>query len=97
MAGDIDQPELKIARFEVRKAQVDRNAPRAFFGQPIGVDARELFDEAGLAVIDVASRTDDDMPSRAVQDQLRSRWATRRSSAGLAEPSGRTSPAWGKR
>jgi len=60
VAWNIDDANLKLARLEVRKAEVDRDSTSLFFGQAIGVDARELAHEARLAVVDVAGCTDDD-------------------------------------
>src|SRR5204862_2275484 len=44
---------------ERREAKVDRDAAALLFGKPIGVDARQGFDESRLAMIDVLGRTDD--------------------------------------
>jgi hypothetical protein len=46
---------------QVRETDVDGDAAPFLFFQAIRVDARERFDESGLAVIDVPGRADDDI------------------------------------
>src|SRR5262245_13395974 len=57
---DIDEAEhaAGIERL-VRITQLDRDAARLLFLQPIGIDARQRLHERGLAVIDVACGADD--------------------------------------
>ena len=38
----------------VRETEVDRDAAFLLLGEPVGVDARQGFDQSGLAVVDVA-------------------------------------------
>ena len=51
--GDIDEVEPHVAKVQVRKAQVDRDASLFFFRQAISVDASECRDQSCLAVVDV--------------------------------------------
>ena len=58
--GTSTKPTIVAARARpVGKAQVDRDAARLFLLEPIGVDAGQLADQRGLAVIDVAGGADD--------------------------------------
>ena len=52
----ICRPAVGLA---VREAEIDRDAALLFFGQAIGVDAGQRFDERRLAVIDMTGRGDD--------------------------------------
>ena len=45
----------------MREAQFDRDLPRFFFGQAIGISSRECFNQRALAVIHVTSRRNDEM------------------------------------
>ena len=55
VAGDVDHRQPAAARqVERRVAELDRDPPRLFLGQPVGVRARQRLDERRLAVIDVA-------------------------------------------
>ena len=49
-----------VADGRVREPEVDRDAARLFFLQPIGIGAGQRLDERALAVIDVAGRADDE-------------------------------------
>ena len=60
VAWYINDANLKLAGLEVRKSKIDRNSTSLLFGQTIGVDARKITHEAGLAVVDVAGGADDD-------------------------------------
>ena len=63
--GHVDEADLQItvfgARvFEVSEAEVDGDASGFLLGPAVTVDAGQGLEEAGLAVIDVASGADDD-------------------------------------
>jgi len=45
----------------MREAQVDRDLPRFFFGQAVGINSSKRFNEGAFAVIDVTGRRDDEM------------------------------------
>ena len=48
-----------VRRRQIGKAEIDRDAARLLFLQPVAVDAGQRFDQRRLAVIDVAGRADD--------------------------------------
>ncbi len=48
-----------VRRRQIGKAEIDGNAARLFFLQPVGIDAGERANERGLAVIDMAGGSDD--------------------------------------
>ena len=61
VTGDVDDLDGESVRLlEKGKAEIDGDAARLFFGQPVGVDTGQRFDERGLAVVDVARSADDD-------------------------------------
>ena len=45
----------------MREAKLDRDLSRFFFGQAVGINSSERFNEGALAVIDVAGRREDEM------------------------------------
>ena len=52
VSGDIDEADdVAVRGLAICKTEVDRNAARFFFGQAVGVDAGQRFDERGLAVV----------------------------------------------
>ena len=53
-----------IRRLHIRKAQFDRDAALLFLFQSVRVDARQGFDQAGLAVIHVSGGADDNVSHR---------------------------------
>jgi hypothetical protein len=60
MSGHVDDARgSAIRQVEVGETQVDGDAALFFFFEPVGVLAREGFDQAGLAVIDMAGGADD--------------------------------------
>ena len=58
MAGHVDEGDIDIAQIERGEAEVDRDPALLFGGQSIGVDAGQGADQGGLAVIDVAGRSE---------------------------------------
>ena len=60
MAWDVDEREGGAVDDGVREAEVDGDAARLLFLQPIRVDARQRVNERALPVIDVARGSDDD-------------------------------------
>jgi hypothetical protein len=44
---------------EMCEPEIDRNAARLLFGQPIGIHPRQGADERSLPVVDMAGRTHD--------------------------------------
>ena len=50
-----------VGLLEEGEAQVDRDAARLLFRQPVGVGAGERFDQRRLAVIDMTGGADDDV------------------------------------
>ena len=60
VAGHVDEREVDVADRQVREAEIDRDAARLFFLQPVGIGAGQRLDQRGLAVIDVAGGADDD-------------------------------------
>src|SRR5439155_1443039 len=62
VAGDVDDARGRTPRQrELGEAEIDRDAALLLLFQPVGVGARQRFDERGLAVIDVSGGTDDEM------------------------------------
>jgi hypothetical protein len=59
MARHIDNAETVFAEIDCRKADIDGDAACFFFGQAVAVDAGEGLDERGLAVVDVAGGSQD--------------------------------------
>jgi len=60
MARHVDDAHVRAAgKREPGEAQVDGHPALAFFAQAVGVDAGERVNERGLAVVDVAGRSDD--------------------------------------
>ena len=57
--GTSTKPSRRRRRAAVGEAEVDRHAARLLLGQPVGVDAGQRPDQAGLAVVDVARGGDD--------------------------------------
>ena len=45
----------------MREAQVDRDLPRFFFGQAVGINSSKRFNEGAFAVIDVTGRRENEM------------------------------------
>ena len=57
---DVDHARAPAAwQFKRRKAQIDRNAARLLFLEPVGILTGEGLDEGGLAVVDVPGGADD--------------------------------------
>src|SRR5262245_16706812 len=54
---DLDRESVRL--FEKRKAEIDRDAASLLFGQTVGVDTGQGFDERGFAVVDVSRGADD--------------------------------------
>jgi hypothetical protein len=46
---------------QLREAEVDGDLSRFFFGEAIGINSAERFDEGALAVIDVAGGCENEM------------------------------------
>ena len=62
VAGDVHEAQAQRGRqLEVREAEVDGDAAPLLFFQAVGIDPGQRFDERGLAVIDVARGSDDDV------------------------------------
>jgi len=62
VAGDVDEAQPQVRRkLQVGKPEVDGDAAALLFFQAVGVDAGERFDQGGLAVVDVAGGSHDDM------------------------------------
>src|SRR5687768_9108430 len=59
VAGNVDEADLVVVGEPAGKAEVDGDAAAFLFGKAVGVDAGERAHERGLAVIDVARRSDD--------------------------------------
>ena len=60
VSGNVDEPENgPVAKGQIREAEVDRNAARLLFGQPVGVDSGERAYQRRLAMIDMARGGDD--------------------------------------
>ena len=60
VAWHIDEAEdLAVGSRQIRKAEIDRDPPRLFFFQAIAIDAGQGFDQCRLAVVDMASGSDD--------------------------------------
>ena len=59
VAGDVDEADHAVGRRHVGEAEVDGDAARLLFLEPVGVDAGEGADERGLAVVDVTGGADD--------------------------------------
>ena len=60
VSGHVDEADhIAGVGLAVSEAEVDGNAALFFFRQAVGVDARQRFDQRGLAVIDVSRRGDD--------------------------------------
>src|SRR5690606_1626732 len=51
--------DAAIRHRHVRKTQVDRDAARLFFLQPVRIDAGKRADQRGLAVVDMSGGADD--------------------------------------
>jgi hypothetical protein len=67
VTGDVDEGDPGVAVIEVREAEIDGDPARLLLGPAIAVDAGERPNQAGLAVVDVAGRADQEaaqaMPS----------------------------------
>ena len=63
VARDVDERQRDVVRLEVREPEIDRDAARLLFLQPIGIGPGQRLDERALAVIDVPGRADDDRSS----------------------------------
>jgi ceramide glucosyltransferase len=62
MARNIDEAETEgWSELEVGEAKIDGDAAALFFLEAVGVDAGERFHQRGLAVVDVACGSDDDV------------------------------------
>ena len=62
VTGDVHDPRSLTAwQIEIRKSEIDRNAARLLFQEPIGILPGQRLDEAGLTVIDVPGGSDDPM------------------------------------
>ena len=74
VARDVDEADLKILRFQVREAEIDRDATALFLRPAVAVDSGQCLDQPCLTVVDV-SRGSDDGPSHGVGSKtvLRSR------------------------
>ena len=59
MAGNVDDTGRRVARIEMREAEIDRDAALALLLEPVGVDTGQRFDQRRLAVIDVTGGTED--------------------------------------
>src|SRR6185503_2568581 len=64
---DLDHEPVGL--FEEGEPEIDRDAARLFFRQPVGVGAGEGLHERSLAVIDVAGRADYDVSHARVADR----------------------------
>ncbi len=61
VTGHVDEGELARRRpGTMREAEIDRDAARLFFLQPVGIDAGQRSHQRALAVIDVARGADDE-------------------------------------
>ena len=59
--GTSTKPRRRSAvKLQVRESDIDGDAAALFLFQAVGVDAGERFHQRGLAVVDMAGRTDDD-------------------------------------
>ena len=63
MTGNVDEAHTNFAavrsgKFEVREAEVNRNATPFLFFQAIGVDAGKRLDQRGFAVVNVSCGAD---------------------------------------
>jgi hypothetical protein len=59
VAGNVHDPQAELAEIERGKADFDGDPAGLFLRQTIAVNPRESLDERGLAVIDMPSRTKD--------------------------------------
>ena len=60
VARHVDEAEHgTVQRRQIGEAEIDGNAARLFFFQPVGIDAGQRAHQRGLAVIDVAGGSDD--------------------------------------
>ena len=60
MAGHIDEAEHRTVGIrQIGEAEIDRDAARLLFRQPVGLDAGQRAHQRGLAVIDMAGGADD--------------------------------------
>ena len=60
VAGDVDEGEVGAVDDLMREAEIDGDAARFLFLQPIGIGAGEREHERALAVVDVARGSDHD-------------------------------------
>ena len=66
VAGHIDDADMELLlvgslQNQLCEAELDGDLSRFFFGQAIGINSGERFDQRALAVIDVTGRRDDEM------------------------------------
>ena len=59
VAGHVDKTDGPAFYRPVSKTEVDGNAARALFGQPVGFNARERPNQRGFAVINVTGGSDE--------------------------------------
>jgi hypothetical protein len=59
VAGDVDKGEVGAVDDLMREAEIDGDAARFLFLQPIGIGAGEREHERAFAVVDVACCADD--------------------------------------
>ena len=65
----VDEGDLEIAVGPVREAEVDGDAARLLFLQPVRIGARQRQHQAALAVVDVAGGADDEGGHASCEDQ----------------------------
>ena len=60
VARHVHERDIEVPNPGVRETEIDRNAARFLFLQPIRISPRQGAHERALPVIDMAGRTDDD-------------------------------------
>jgi hypothetical protein len=65
MAGNVYESKTQLfsagsSQLKMGKAEINGDAAALFFFQAIGVNARERFDQRGLAMVDVSGGAEDD-------------------------------------
>src|SRR5215472_4889751 len=93
MPGHIDEGEPEIGReFKMGESDIDGDAAALFFGEAVGIDAGERLHQSGLAMIDVAGRSDDDVFQGYIPPQRMT--ASSKSSSPPAKKWSRASTKW---
>ena len=59
--ADVEPLLVRPIENQLGKAELNCDLSRFFFGQAVGINSSERFNEGALAVIDVAGRREDEM------------------------------------